>query len=166
MRSKPILILWLLASASGLGQSPTRQDGKIGGVERPLGDYSRVKNVQFVVGVVSDIEQDTKCEGRLVTRGPDQRKIDVGPCIAEDLLAVRVVVGSGEVRKGTLVLHLPLHDQSSKDSDRVEKGDVIGATLTVEKKPDSYSCGRLAKCSQRPAMIYRAQEIFRRVLWP
>ena len=168
----PALLMAILLGIAGEASSqegakqPLRQGGTIGGSVRPPGDYSRVPEVLFAVGVVTDIDLDITCVGRAV-RHENGRTFDLGSCIAAGgLLQVSVIAGSDGALKGQVVLQLPWHDQSSREADRLQVGDVIATTLRRENKPAGWSCGRLQICSTPPPTTYDALELFKRVSWP
>jgi len=171
MRRQALLIAIVLgvagtATSQEGAKAPLRQDGTIGGSVRPVGDYSRATGLLFAVGVVTDVELDPTCAGRAVSR-ENGRAFDLGSCIAAGgLLQMRVVAGSDGAPKGQVVVQLPWHDQSSRETDRIQVGDVITTTFLRVKKPEGWSCGRLQSCSTPPPTTYDALELFKRAQWP
>ena len=147
-------------------KAPLRQGGVIGGSVRPPGEYARFPDVLFAVGVITDAELDITCAGKAV-KHEDGRTFDLGPCIAAGgLLQMRVLVASKGAPSGLVVLSLPWHDQSSREADRLQVGDVVATTFVREEKPEGWSCGRLQPCSTPPLSTYHALELFKRTLWP
>ena len=171
MRRHALLIAIVLAfggeaTSQEVAKQPLRQGGIIGGSIRPPADYSRVPGVLFAVGTVTDIELDATCAGKAV-KHENGRTLDLGPCIpAGGLLQMSVLAGSDGAPKFQVVLQLPWHDQSSREADRLQVGDVIATTLYREKKPEGWSCGRLQSCSAPPATTLHVVELFKRALWP
>jgi hypothetical protein len=149
------LLAATLIAAASLSQAQTIEGHRIEAPPENV-NYSAIKPLFPVICKVLDLEEHTERQPQ-----PANGKEKLHGAL---LLKISVEETFGAALPSTIVAEMGIAPHGPYQS-APHVGDRVVVTLTKERA-ETWSCGRLRPCSEKPTEVWEAMEIFQELRWP